>query len=369
MQKPEIKFLELAQFWTQHWADIQKDLASFVTDGCYIGGNRVSTFEKKFAHDTGAEFGIGVGNGLDALKIALRCLNLPVGANVIVPTNTFVATWFAVTDLGLNIVPVEPNWATHVLDVPALIPHMNKNIAAVVLVTLYGNSPDISAIEDLCEKYGVRLVIDAAQSHGTVVNERKLGTFADFVCYSFYPGKTLGALGDAGIITTNKHAYYSKAEKLRNYGSSEKYKHDFVGYNSRLDPIQVVMLNRKLHHLDTEIDIRRKQVDLYNQLIQCEQVELVQVDKNVEPSWHLAVGRFKKRDALQLYLANNGIETLIHYPTPCHLQRCYSDQFTNITLSETEKNSAELLSLPLGSHLCKEEIITVSTKIIEFYAE
>ena len=368
MHKPKIKFLELAQFWTQHWTDIQQDLASFVTDGYYVGGDRVTTFEKNFANDTGAEFGIGVGNGLDALKIALRCLNLPVGSNVIVPTNTFIATWFAVTDLGLNIVPVEPNWATHVLDVPALIPQITKDIAAVVLVTLYGNSPDISAIEDLCDKYGVRLVIDAAQSPGTIVNERKLGTFADFVCYSFYPGKTLGALGDAGIITTNNHAYYSKAEKLRNYGSSEKYKHDVVGYNSRLDPIQAIMLSHKLQQLDKEIAIRRQQVSLYNQLIQCEQVELVQVNKNVKPSWHLAVGRFKKRDALQVYLANNGIETLIHYPMPCHLQRCYFGQFTNANFFETEKNSAALLSLPLGSHLCEEEIIIVSSKIMDFYA-
>ena len=366
MHQP-IKFLELAHFWTAHWNEIINDLERFIKDGVYIGGEHLENFEEAFAKWTNARFAHGVGNGLDAIKIALTAMGIGNGDEVIVPSNTFIATWLAASEVNCTIKSVEPNWTTHVLDVESIRAAITSSTKCLIYVTLYGNADDLQEISRICKQKNIKLIIDAAQSHGTKIHGRGLGEFGDAVCYSFYPGKTLGGIGDGGAITTNSKSISNKTLLLRNYGSKKKYCHDIKGFNSRLDPIQAIFLSKKMEGITNEISIRQKQMQRYQCELNNEWATMVRSHDFIDVSWHLAVGVFRHRDELQNHLREANIETIIHYPVPVHLQPAYLEMSTNSCMSQTEMYSNNLLSLPLGSHLNNCDIDYVIDKVKQFY--
>ena len=297
--KRRIKFLDLSQYWTANWVDLSNELENFLKAGVYIGGEHLSNFEERFARWTNARFAHGVGNGLDALKIALSALGIESCDEVIVPSNTFIATWLAASNIGCKIRPLEPNWETHVLDVKSIQGAITASTKCLIYVTLYGNSDDLNVISKICKEKRIKLIIDAAQSHGTKVYGRGLGEFGDAVCYSFYPGKTLGGIGDGGAITTNSETVSNAVQLLRNYGSKVKYQHDIKGHNSRLDPIQAIFLSNKLKNIENEIQIRKQQMLKYKSELPHNLVRMVHNYDFIDVSWHLAVGVFAERDQLQ----------------------------------------------------------------------
>lgn len=366
MHQP-IKFLELAHFWTSNWDEIINDLERFIKDGVYIGGEHLENFERAFAKWTNARFAHGVGNGLDAIKIALTAMEIGNGDEVIVPSNTFIATWLAASEANCTIKSVEPNWSTHVLDVESIRAAITSSTKCIIYVTLYGNSDNLEIISQICEQKNIKLIIDAAQSHGTKIHGRGLGEFGDAVCYSFYPGKTLGGIGDGGAITTNSTSISNAARLLRNYGSKTKYHHEIKGFNSRLDPIQAIFLFRKMSEIINEISVRKKQMLRYQSEINYEFATMVQSHDFIDVSWHLAVGVFQQRDELQEYLRQSNIETIIHYPIPAHLQPAYRGTSISSSNSQTEVYSRKLLSLPLGSHLNNSDIDYIIEKVKQFY--
>jgi dTDP-4-amino-4,6-dideoxygalactose transaminase len=367
MSERNVKFLELNNYWQRNWSKLEPIVHRFLTDEVFIGGEKLIEFEAEFSKWSQAKFTFGVSNGLDALKIALKAANIQPGDEVIVPTNTFIATWLAASDLGCSLVLVEPSWNTHVLSVDQIARSMTSKTKCVIYVTLYGNSDNLFDVQDLCQRNNVALIIDAAQSHGTKIEGRGLGCFGDAVCYSFYPGKTLGAVGDAGAITTNNDDIARNISLLRNYGSEKKYYHEIKGYNSRLDPLQAIFLKHKLRDIDEEIAVRSSQMREYTKRLPQYSVEMVAELDCADVSWHLAAGRFSQRDLLKDFLAKNGIETVIHYPVPAHMQKAYSDLKIGANLGATEHNALMLLSLPLGSHVSDADLNYVIDAICSFY--
>jgi dTDP-4-amino-4,6-dideoxygalactose transaminase len=292
-----------------------------------------------------------VGNGLDALTLALRALEIGPGDEVIVPSNTYIATWLAVSAVGATPVPVEPDPATYNIN-PALIPaSITPRTRALLPVHLYGQPADLDPILAIARTHKLAVVEDAAQSHGARYKGRRIGAHGDVVCWSFYPGKNLGALGDAGAITTNRADLADRIRMLRNYGSREKYVNKVPGVNSRLDPIQAAVLRVKLKVLDEWNDRRRKLAIHYLEALGGTGLLLPVVPLWAEPVWHLFVVRHPKRDVLQQQLSAAGIGTLIHYPIPPHQQQCYAQVQIKGSYPLATEIASEVLSLALGPHL------------------
>ena len=307
---------------------------------------------------------MGVGNGLDALTLALRALEIGPGDEVIVPANTYIATWLAVSAVGATPVPVEPDPATYNID-PALIKAAITPRTKVLLpVHLYGQPADLDPILDIARKYKLAVVEDAAQAHGACYKGQRIGAHGDIVCWSFYPGKNLGAFGDAGAVSTNRADLADRIRVLRNYGSRVKYINELQGTNSRLDPLQAAVLREKLRVLDEWNDRRRNLASQYLDALAGTSLFLPVVPAWADPVWHLFVVRHSQRDALQLQLTSASIGTLIHYPTPPHLQQCYAEESGGITYPVTESISSQLLSLPIGPHLRKNNVVQVIDTLI-----
>lgn len=320
--------------------------------GWYILGPEVDAFEQEYAAYCGAQHCVGVANGLDALHLALRALGVGIGDEVIVPSNTYIATWLAVSQCGATPVPVEPDPATHNLDPQRVEAAITPRTKVILPVHLYGQPADLDSILSIARRYGLRVLEDAAQAHGARYKGQRIGAHGDAVAWSFYPGKNLGALGDAGAVTTNDEAVVDRLRVLRNYGSRVKYVNEVQGWNSRLDPLQAAILRVKLAHLDEWNQRRGKLADLYlRELADCG-VALPQVPDWAQPAWHLFVVRHPRRDEFQQRLAQAGIQTLIHYPIPPHRQAAYAGLgMVPGTLPVAERLAAEVLSLPIGPHL------------------
>jgi len=333
----------------------------------YILGKEVENFESEFANYLGAKYCIGVGNGLEALHIILRAYGIGKGDEVIIPSNTYIATALAVSYAGATPIFVEPDEQTYNINPDLIEEKITKKTKAIMPVHLYGQVCDMDPINEIAKKYNLKVIEDAAQAHGATYKGRKCGTLGDASGFSFYPTKNLGALGDAGAITTNDKELAEKVRALGNYGSEKHYYNKYMGFNSRLDEMQAAILRVKLRYLE-EFNKERKMIArLYLSNLQDTDLILPYVPEWAEPVWHQFVIKTKKRDELQEYLKSKGIGTLIHYPLPVHLQEAYKHLgYKKGDFPIAEKMANEVLSLPMWVGLKKEEIEFISI-IIKSY--
>jgi len=351
-----VPFLDVAAAAAELKAEIDVAVMRVVHSGRYIGGVEIAAFEERYAGYCGAAHCVGVGNGLDALHLTLRAMDVGPGDEVIVASNGFIATWLAVSMTGATPVPVEPDPLTHNLD-PALVEAAITERTRVILPThLYGQPADLDPLLEIARRHGLRLVEDAAQAHGARYKGRRVGAHGDAVTWSFYPSKNLGALGDAGAVTTNDPELARRVRELGNYGSAKRYVNDVKGLNSRLDPIHAAVLSAKLDRLDEWNERRRTIAGLYIEGLAADGIALPFVPNWAEPVWHLFVIRSETRDALAASLEREGIETLIHYPIPPHRQHAYADmRLTEGSLPIAERLARTVLSLPIGPHLTSSQ--------------
>lgn len=362
-------FLDLQAINAQYRAELIAACTRVIDSGWYIGGKELSQFEQEFSAYCGSGHCIGVANGLDALILTLRAWlemgRLQPGDEVIVPANTYIASILAISANGLTPVLVEPNAASfNLCPVNARAAITNKT-RVILPVHLYGQLADMPAIMTLAHEYGLLVLEDAAQAHGAAIGGKKAGSWGDAAGFSFYPGKNLGALGDAGAITTHDADLAQTLRALRNYGSHEKYKNLFKGVNSRLDEIQAAMLRTKLQHLELETQNRRMIARVYLENIRNPAVQLPQLTSDEQHVWHLFVVRTSQRDTLQKYLAEQGIQTLVHYPIPPHQQQAYQE-WNAQSYPLTEGLHQEVISLPMGPTLSQLEALRVVAAVNDF---
>ncbi|MEH6717882.1 MAG: DegT/DnrJ/EryC1/StrS family aminotransferase [Aurantimonas endophytica] len=350
-----IPFLDLLAPHVELRAELDAAIARVLDSGWYILGPEVEVFEAEWAGYCEAQHAVGLANGLDALILALRALGVGPGDEVIVPSNTYIATWLAVSAVGARPVPVEPDPATYNIDPTRIEAAITPRTKALLPVHLYGQPADLDPILALARHHGIAVVEDAAQAHGARYKGRRVGAHGDIVCWSFYPGKNLGALGDGGAITTNRADLAETIRMLRNYGSREKYVNAVQGVNSRLDPLQAAVLRVKLGHLDEWTDRRRTIAAVYAEGLAESGLRLPHVPEWADPAWHLYVVRSPERDALQKRLAAAGVGTLIHYPIPPHRQAAYTELGVAADALPLARDLAnEVLSVPIGPHLTRQ---------------
>jgi dTDP-4-amino-4,6-dideoxygalactose transaminase len=354
-----IPFLNLTKINQPFEAAFHEKMKQFFEAGWYVLGKEVSAFEAGFASYCGTKYCIGVGNGLDALVLIFKGYielgMLQKGDEVLVPANTYIASILAVLQADLVPVMIEPKLKTYTVDPHAVEAKITAKTKAIMPVHLYGQLCEMTTINEIAKKHHLLIVEDAAQAHGAEWNGTKAGNFGNAAGFSFYPGKNLGALGDAGAITTNDAALAEVLFSLRNYGSKVKYENDRIGVNSRLDELQAAFLNLKLPHLEAENEFRRRLAKRYLLEINNEKIILPQWDGTENHVFHLFVVRTQNRSALQEYLKSQGIETMIHYPIPPHKQKALFN-WNNLSFPITAKIHDEVLSIPLNSSLSEDEI-------------
>ena len=351
-----VPFLDLRAAYLELRDEIDAAIARTTDSGWYLLGEELRAFEAEWSRYTEAKHALGVANGLDALHLALLALGVGPGDEVIVPSNTYIATWLAVTQAGARPVPVEPDERTYNLDPERIEAAITPRTKVILPVHLYGLPADMDAIVEIAQRRGLRVLDDAAQSHGARVRGRRVGTIGDVTAWSYYPGKNLGAFGDGGGVTTNDDAIADRIRVLRNYGSRVKYVNEVRGFNSRLDEIQAAILRAKLARLDEWNARRARLADRYTRELAGLPLQLPGTPDWAEHAWHLYVVRTGDRDGLQRRLKAAGVDTLIHYPTPPHRQEAYAD----LGLAEgafpiSERIHREVLSLPLGPHMTDEQ--------------
>ena len=347
-----IPFLDLKSAYLELKNEIDEAVSRVLESGWYILGDEVEAFEREWAAYCGASFAVGVGSGLDALTLALRALNVGPEDEVIVPSNTYIATWLAVTNLGAKIVPVEPDPSTYNLNPEEIEKVITPRSKVILPVHLYGQPADLDQIVSIAKVYGIYVVEDAAQAHGAKYKGRNIGADGDIVCWSFYPGKNLGAFGDGGAITTNSKEISKRISLLRNYGSARKYFNEEHGVNSRLDPLQAAVLRVKLIYLDEWTQRRRSIAKYYNASFQDTSIITPHVPDWAEPAWHLYCVQTDARNELQKSLQKTNIQTMIHYPVPPHQQQAYQDLgIDSSSLPIASRLAETMLSLPIGPHL------------------
>lgn len=350
----QVPFLDLQKINALLESELLQASERVLQSGWYIGGPELEAFEEDYARYVGARHCIGVGNGLDAITLTLKALGVGPGDEVIVPSNTFIATWLAVTYAGATIVPVEPDPRTYNIDVGRVEEAVTERTRAVIPVHLYGQPADLRPLQTLAQERDLFLIEDAAQAQGSRYGGVRVGGTTAAACWSFYPGKNLGALGDAGAVTTNDDMLATRLRALRSYGSKTKYVHEVAGVNSRLDEIQAAFLRVKLRHLDRWNEGRRRTAARYSAGLRG--VQLPAVLLGAEPVWHLYVIQHERRDELQQFLAERGVQTLIHYPVPPHLQQAYAELgWPEGTFPLSEAIHRRVLSLPMGPHLTEAQ--------------
>lgn len=358
-----VRFLDLQRSYSALRYKIDTAVARSLASGWYIGGPEVESFEAAFAAYTGAKHCVGTGNGLDALRLALEAMEIGPGDEVLVPSNTFIATWLAVSQVGAVPVPVEPDPCTHNVTAEGLEAALTPCTRAVIPVHLYGCPVPIDDIVDLANAKNLLVIEDAAQAHGASWKGRRIGHHGHAATWSFYPGKNLGAFGDAGAVTTDDSDLAERIRMLGNYGSRQRYVHEYAGLNSRLDPVQAAILSVKLAHLDAWNNRRRAIAKRYDSAFLETNLILPLIPRAADPVWHLYVVRHPDRAAFRDWLSKQGIETLIHYPTPPHKQGAYA---TGAALPIAEQLAREVLSLPIGPHMTDEEIGLVIDAVTGF---
>ena len=354
-----IKFLDLQKINKQYEQELKEAANRVIDSGWYLMGKELETFEQNYASFCGTKHALGVANGLDALRLIFKAyIELGVmkkGDEVIVPANTYIASVLAISDNDLIPVFVEPNSITYNLDSSKIEEAITNKTRAILTVHLYGQNSIDQQMLAICEKHQLKLVEDSAQSHGAIWNGKVMGSIGDAAGHSFYPGKNLGALGDAGAVTTNDESLAKMIEALRNYGSLKKYENLYQGLNSRLDEIQAAFLNVKLKYIQKDILERRSVAKYYLKNIKNAEIILPEVLNEEGHVWHLFVIRTSKRDELQKYMNDNGVQTLIHYPIPPHKQEAYA-AYNHLSFPTTEKIHAEVISLPMSSIITDVQI-------------
>ncbi|MDT7809585.1 MAG: hypothetical protein QOJ70_3398 [Acidobacteriota bacterium] len=363
-----VPFLDLALPYQELREELDAAARRVMESGQFITGEEVRAFEEEFAAYCGTRHCVGVGNGLDALHLILRASGIGHGDEVIVPSNTYIATWLAVSYAGAQPVAVEPDPRTYNLDPARIEAAITERTRAVMPVHLYGQCADMDAIREVAAAYGLKVFEDAAQAQGARYRGRRAGSLADAAGFSFYPGKNLGALGDAGAITTDDAALADEVRRLRNYGSHVKYVNEVKGFNSRLDEMQAALLRVKLRRLDEWNGRRRRVAESYLRTLEgVPDLTLPFVPEWAEPVWHLFVVRHPRRDELQRHLTSAGVGTIIHYPIPPHLQGAYSEMgLGRGSLPVAEALAEEVLSLPVGPHLAREDADYVVAQLSSF---
>ncbi|WP_440616737.1 DegT/DnrJ/EryC1/StrS family aminotransferase [Cysteiniphilum sp. 6C5] len=350
-----IKFLDLKATYNELKEDLDEAYHRVMDSGWYLLGNELESFEAEFANYCTTKYSVGLGNGLEALELLLRAYDIGADDEVIVPSNTYIATWLAVSYVGAKVVPVEPDIRTYNIDPRLIEEKITSKTKAIIPVHLYGQPCDMDAIMEIANKYGLIVIEDAAQAHGALYKGKKAGSLGHAAGFSFYPGKNLGAFGDAGAITTNDKVIAEKVKVLRNYGSQKKYYNEVKGVNSRLDELQAAFLKVKLAKIDEWHDRRKVLAKLYiDGLASVDSIRLPYVPDYADPVWHLFVIATNKRHELQEKLDSFGVQTMIHYPKPPHFQEAYQDM-NDMSFALSEKIHNEVLSLPIGPHLSQEE--------------
>ncbi|WP_264212588.1 DegT/DnrJ/EryC1/StrS family aminotransferase [Leisingera thetidis] len=345
----KVPFLDIAGAHAEIQDQLDEAVLRVARSGSYILGPEVEAFEADFARFTGAPHCLGTGNGLDALVLALKAMGIGPGDEVIVPANTYIATWLAVSFCGATIVPVEPLEATHNIDPEAAAAAITSRTKAIIPVHLYGQPADMDPLLQLSERHGLHLLEDAAQAHGARYKGQRIGSFGEAACWSFYPGKNLGALGDGGGFTTTSPELAARVSMLRNYGSAVKYEHELAGQNSRLDPMQAAALQVKLQVLDDWNARRQAIAARYLGALSASGLVLPAVPQWADPVWHLFVVRHPQRDGFRARLEEAGIGTVIHYPKPPHLQGAFASQgHARGAFPLAETLASEVISLPVG---------------------
>jgi dTDP-4-amino-4,6-dideoxygalactose transaminase len=366
----KVPFLDLTAPYKELQGELDAAYRRVMESGWFILGEEIDAFEHEFAAYCRAKHCIGVGNGLDALHIILRAFQIGEGDEVIVPANTFIATWLAISYAGAKPVPVEPDPRTYNLDPNRVEAAITSKTKAIMPVHLYGQPADMDAFMSIAEKHNLKVIEDAAQAHGAQYKGRMSGSLAHAAGFSFYPGKNLGALGDAGAIVTNDDILAEQVRMLRNYGSKVKYYHDVKGYNSRLDEMQAAFLRAKLIHLD-EWNKRREKIASYylHNLADLPDLALPYFPDCASPVWHIFPIQFPKRDNLQQFLKSKGVDTLIHYPVPPHLSKAYAELgIPRGSFPITEAIASSELSLPMGPHLSLDQAEYVLNMIREYFS-
>jgi dTDP-4-amino-4,6-dideoxygalactose transaminase len=354
-----IKFLDLQAINHQYKAELEEACSRVINSGWYISGTEVSAFEEKFASYCGVKHCVGVANGLDALILILRAYKelgkLKDGDEILVPANTYIASILAISANGLVPILIEPNEQTYNVDVSLIEQNLTPKTKVILAVHLYGQLADMPAIMNLAEMHNLLVIEDAAQAHGASIKGKKAGNWGHAAGFSFYPGKNLGALGDAGAVTTNDDALATMVRSLGNYGSEAKYHNAYKGINSRLDELQAALLSVKLKHLDAEIERRRAIANAFLNGIKNPKIKLPYIAYQKQHVWHLFVVQVKNRANFQSYLTEQGIQTVIHYPIPPHKQKAYSD-LNHLNFPLTEKIHEQVISLPISPVLTDAEV-------------
>lgn len=364
-----IPFLDLKETNMPYQSEIEEAVLSVVRSGWYILGDQVKSFERAYAQYCGTANCIGVGNGLDAISLILKSYKelgvLKDGDEVLVPANTYIASILAVSSSGLVPVLVEPDINTYNIDPEKIGDKVTSRTKAILAVHLYGLVSPMNELKEIARKYNLKLIDDAAQAHGAAYYEQKVGSLCDATAFSFYPTKNLGALGDAGAVTTDDSELAAIVRALANYGTTSKYINEYKGENSRLDEIQAAVLAVKLKYLDKEVQARQNIASFYLRNIQNELIALPWVEQIEQHAFHLFVVRCHERDRLQQYLSDKGIRTEIHYPLPPHKQEAYKE-WNSLSYPVSEKIADQIISLPLHISLKNEEVIRICSALNEF---
>ncbi|MEQ1600157.1 MAG: DegT/DnrJ/EryC1/StrS family aminotransferase [Methylophilaceae bacterium] len=361
-----VPFLDLRATYLELKTEIDAAVARVLDSGWYLLGAELEAFEAEYAAYTGARYCIGVANGLDALHLSLLAMGIRAGDEVIVPSNTYIATWLAVSQTGATPVPVEPYERTYNINPQLIEAAITSRTKAILPVHLYGQPADMAPIIAIAEKYGLKVLADGAQAHGARYHGSTIGDLGNATAWSFYPGKNLGAFGDAGAVTTSDPELAERIRVLRNYGSKVKYVNEVQGFNSRLDEIQAAILRVKLRYMDLWNARRTQIATIYSEALHECGLILPAVPDGIDPVWHLYVIRHTDRDALQRELHARGIQTLIHYPISPHRQQAYVKLgFSVGNFPVAEGIADSVLSLPIGPHFSAAHQRRVIASIIE----
>lgn len=365
----EIRFVDIQRQYRKYKDELLGAIENVLEKGNFILGDEVGQFEKDFAAYIGCKYAIGVDSGTSALELSMLALNVGKNDDVITVPNSFISTAFAISEAGAKVIFVDVDEKTQLMDVTQLENAVTKDTKAIIPVHLCGQMVNMTHVTEIAQKYNLKIIEDACQAHGAIQNDKKAGTFGNLGCFSFYPGKNLGAYGDAGAITTNDEMLYNKIILLRNYGSHKKYYHEFRGKNARLDTLQAAILKVKLKYLDAWNQRRTEVAKIYMQeLKNVGDLILPFVEKYNYSVFHLFPVRTKKRDELFDFLTQNGIQVVIHYPVPIHLQNAYKGlNLKKGSYPVTEKLAKEVISLPIHPDLTNEETLLIADKVREFF--
>jgi len=363
-----VKFLDLQMQYKSLRPEMDDAITAVIENAAFIGGQRVASFEEQFSEFVGVPYCVGVGNGTDALELALEALDLPHGSEVIVPANTFIASSEAVTRVGHRVVFCDCDPEDYTINIDSLEASISEKTAAIMAVHLYGHPCNMEEILRVADQYGLKIIEDCAQAHGARYKGAHVGSFGDVSAFSFYPGKNLGAYGDAGAVVTSDQNLAKQVRMIANHGRIAKYDHEFEGRNSRMDGLQAAVLQVKLPHLSEWVARRQHVADLYRELLTgCDSVTLPVVRPDVEHAYHLYVIRTEARDELRQHLTKTGIETGIHYPIS--LPRLKAYDYLGLASADLVANHFcdKLLSLPMGEHLSEDDIAYVANSIRTFF--